>query len=502
MKKLSKNMIFSIIYKIIYIITGFIVQKYVLSKFGSDINGLYSSISQFLSYLLLLESGIGTASIQALYKPLANDDWDEANSIMAATKQQYARVCGMFVLLLTALSFLIPCVVAKQVDAVLAGTLTFISGLSSIITYAFLGKYKVLLTADNRIGFVYALDSCLNLASCAGRLVAIKFDQSIVVVQSVLVVSAIAKALIVYIYVKRHYQKLCFKTKPNNKAISQRWSVLIHQIAGLVVNHTDVTILTVLSTLQNVSIYSVYNYVFSNISNIINTTFSQAITASFGRLTAGSQENYNKAFKLFETLFNWILFAILSTALTMILPFISLYTASLEDTKDYMVPVIAILFCVCQIMNLVRIPAITTINAYGWFKATQKGAIIEAIINIVVSLSLVPFLGMKGLLLGTVASYFFRTQDLILFVYKKCGIKYRRLVSVFLGNLVGIFAVNFVTFYMYPIKVTGWFDWIFKAFAVFVVNLIIFFTINYISSDKDFNKFLGSIFRRAFKKKV
>ena len=91
MKHLGKNMILSIICKVIMIVTGLIVQKYVLSSFGSDINGLYSSITQFLTYLILLESGIGTASIQALYKPLASSNWDSVSAVIAATKQHYEK---------------------------------------------------------------------------------------------------------------------------------------------------------------------------------------------------------------------------------------------------------------------------------------------------------------------------------------------------------------------------------------------------------------------------
>ena len=67
---------------------------------------------------------------------------------------------------------------------------------------------------------------------------------------------------------------------------------------------------------------------------------------------------------------------------------------------DFWLPV---LFAAILLMNHIRVPAILVINAKGDFKETQKGAVIESVINIVVSLLLflLTDLGMYGLLLGS-----------------------------------------------------------------------------------------------------
>ena len=39
--------------------------------YGSDVNGLVSSITQFLGYIALVEGGVGGVIRAALYKPLA-----------------------------------------------------------------------------------------------------------------------------------------------------------------------------------------------------------------------------------------------------------------------------------------------------------------------------------------------------------------------------------------------------------------------------------------------
>ena len=52
------NIIANIILQLTNIVSWFIIPKIILSNFGSDVNGLVSSITQFLSYITLVEGGI------------------------------------------------------------------------------------------------------------------------------------------------------------------------------------------------------------------------------------------------------------------------------------------------------------------------------------------------------------------------------------------------------------------------------------------------------------
>ena len=54
-KTIIKNILSSFIYQAITIVYGFIVPVMIIKKFGSEVNGLISSIAQFLAYISLLE---------------------------------------------------------------------------------------------------------------------------------------------------------------------------------------------------------------------------------------------------------------------------------------------------------------------------------------------------------------------------------------------------------------------------------------------------------------
>ena len=73
-KKLSYNILFSLLLQIVAVINSFITSKITINYFGSEINGLVSSINQFLNYISLLEGGVGTVIMAQLYKPIYEND--------------------------------------------------------------------------------------------------------------------------------------------------------------------------------------------------------------------------------------------------------------------------------------------------------------------------------------------------------------------------------------------------------------------------------------------
>lgn len=55
-KKVILNIVSSLMLQITLLICGFVVPKLIITNFSSNVNGLISSITQFLAYISLLES--------------------------------------------------------------------------------------------------------------------------------------------------------------------------------------------------------------------------------------------------------------------------------------------------------------------------------------------------------------------------------------------------------------------------------------------------------------
>lgn len=486
MRSASKNMLMSIIARLISLITGLIVQRYLLLAFGSTLNGLTTSINQAMAYLVLLEAGLGTASVQALYDPLASNDWKRVSGILTATGKEYKKISAIFLAFLIGVSVVIPLAVSGEVEFATAGLLTIITGGSYIISYIMGGKYKTLLDADRKIYVLYILDSISVIASCVFRVIALNAGQGIVIVQLINLACIFIKNIGYVCYVKINYKKVDYKQVPDMKAIGKRWNVLIHSLAGIVVNNTDIIILTLFGSLKIVSVYGVYNMVFSQLSSVIQTTFMQAPQSSFGQLYQKNRKKFKQAFELYEFIVTLVLFIICSIALTLISPFVELYTSGVSDA-DYIDIVLPILFASILLMNQIRIPSLITINVAGHFKETQGGAIIEAIINISVSLMLFFFtnLGLYGLLIGTICSYLFRTVDVIIYTHRnlvKSSICH--MVRNFIINLLTMIAIYSVFNLSVSIHTQSVIEWVIKAIGVSLITIFVYGAINYLFNKK------------------
>lgn len=470
----------SILARAVALITGMVTQRYILLAFGSSLNGLTSSITQVMSYLVLLEAGLGTASIQALYTPLAAGDWKKISGIFTATGAEYRKITALFLALLLAAALLLPLAVAGEVDYVTAGLLTLITGGSYVVSYIMGGKYKAILSADRRMYVLYMLDIITLLLSCILRVKALQMGLGIVFVQTLNLGTILIKNAGYLLYVKRRYKRIDSKASPDFPSISKRWSVLVHHLAGIVVNHTDILILTLFADLKTVSVYSVYNMVFSQLSGMLQSTFFQAPQSSFGKAFNQGMKGYQAMYHAYETLFTILLLGISAIALMMILPFVSIYTRGVADVQ-YIDPVLPILFCLILLMNQLRTPALMTISVAGAFQDTQKGALIEAAMNLTVSLLLFfcTDLGLYGLLLGTICSYIYRTSDVISFVYHKIlGEKATSYIRLVLSNAAVMMLLCLAFYIIRPVQSASYGEWLLNAVAVSGITIIVFMLAN------------------------
>ena len=86
-KKLLKNTIASITFEVTTLICGFILPRLILRYYGSQVNGLVNSITQFLQIIALFDMGVGAVVQSTLYKPLAENDNGLISKIVKSAKR-------------------------------------------------------------------------------------------------------------------------------------------------------------------------------------------------------------------------------------------------------------------------------------------------------------------------------------------------------------------------------------------------------------------------------
>ena len=86
-KQAFLNTLMSFLLQLILAVSGIFLPRFFIEAYGSPVNGLVTSIGQFITYMSLVEAGVGTAGTVALYKPLADGDRGEVSAIVSAAKR-------------------------------------------------------------------------------------------------------------------------------------------------------------------------------------------------------------------------------------------------------------------------------------------------------------------------------------------------------------------------------------------------------------------------------
>ena len=91
-KKLILNTFTGILKQAVTVICGFILPRYMLLYYGSSINGLVSSITNFLGFISLLDMGVGAVIQANLYKPLADKDSARIRELVLSSERFFRKL--------------------------------------------------------------------------------------------------------------------------------------------------------------------------------------------------------------------------------------------------------------------------------------------------------------------------------------------------------------------------------------------------------------------------
>ena len=470
-----RNLWWGLLGNVITSLVAIVIPRLFIVNYGSEVNGLLTSIRQIYVYLALLEAGVGDASVIALYGPIGRRDHKAANEILAATHYYYKKIGFIYAAAIIALGLIYPLLLNTDIPYSVCCLVILLQGSGSVISYLFQGKYNMLLRVDNRNYVTTNLGTVTSVLTDICRIGLLMMGRSIVAVQASYLAFNLIKMLYIAWYIRRNYPWIDLSVKPNFQAISQKSAVLVHQVSSLVFSHTDVLILTFVSGLKTVSLYSMYATIYGMVSNIITIT-TNSVQSVLGQAFHNDQEKYILMQDTFETYYLALVFGLFAIASIFILPFMKLYTAGADiNYIDYKLP---ILFGAYHLLTYGRTSANLIISFAGKFKETQWRAWLETIINLAVSFACVFRFGIYGVLFGTIAALLYRANDIIIYA-NKIVLKrspwptYRR----WLIN-AGIFAVSVFLFVRMPLRLDSYLWLLLNAIWVSAVVLAVFFIIN------------------------
>ena len=348
-KRLAYNTISSLIYQITTIVCGFILPRLILTAFGSDVNGLVNSITQFLGIISFLELGVGAVVQSSLYKPLAEHNEAQVSRIVKSANRFFRTIAGILLVYVIFLLLFYPTFAKQSFGYGYTATLILVISISSFAQYYFGIVNRLLLTADQH-GYV----------QYSAQTVAVILNTT-----------------------------MCF--------------VLIKLGCGI-----QMVKLTTFASLSAVSIYSVYYLVVKGVKQLF-LSMTNGIQSLMGELWArGNEGELKELFAWTEWVIHTGTIFVFGVAAITVVPFVEVYTKGVTDA-DYMQPLFAALLVAANAGHCLRLPYNLMILAAGHYKETQRNYIVAAVLNIVISVLVVSCFGLIGVAIGTLIAMCYQT---------------------------------------------------------------------------------------------
>ena len=472
------NIVFGFSTQIIILALGIIVPRLILVGYGSETNGLLNTVTQIYSYVALLEAGIGTATIQALYKPITQNDKREISGILVATRTYYRKITFFYFLCVIVLALISPFAISSNLDKKIISLVVLFNGLAGVISFYYVATFKQLLIAEGKNYITSNITFVIQVCSYLAKIILANLQVNVVYLQLSYLLINVLQVAIYQTYFNRKYKWIDYSCEPNNKALKQKNAFLVHEITLTVFNSTDTIVLSTMCGLTTASIYAVYNLVFSGLQTLISTLFN-SIKFSLGQTYHENREKYIRMNDAFDGFYLAFVFSLISVCYFLILPFISLYTKGVSDA-NYLDSKLPVLFCMIQLLSASRAVSSNLINVAQHAKETIWRSILEAGINIVVSVFLVKQVGIYGVLLGTITALLYRTNDMVIYAnikilkrlpfrtYYTLGINFILFLGVMISNkIINIQIKSYMAFVVYGVLLT-----IIMMSLYFMINII------------------------------
>ena len=475
-KLLAKNTMASLLAQVTVLVCGFILPRFFLQSFGSEVNGMVNSIAQFLGVISFLELGVGAVVESALYKPLAEKNNEEISKVMASANKFFQRLAQILAVYVIVLIFIYPFITNQGFGFLYTATLILAISISSFAQYYFGITNALLLNADQHGYIQYnaqTITVILNTVMCVAL---ISVGGSVQLVKLVSSLIFLIRPIALRLYVDKKY-KIDWHIHYDDEPIKQKWNGVAQHIAAVVLDGTDTIVLTILSTLSNVSIYSVYSLVVRGVKTLF-LSMTNGIQALIGELWAKHElKRLNDFFALVEWVIHTGTTFVFSCTAALIVPFVQVYTLGITDA-NYIQPIFAVLLTMANAMHCLRLPYNIMVLAAGHYRQTQKNYIVAAVLNIVVSVLTVKAWGLIGVAIGTLAAMAYQTVWLAVYdskhfifwpiknVAKQFAVDVLSAVLILaLGSFIGM-------------NETSYIGWIFMAVKVAVCAFLIMALIN------------------------
>ncbi len=395
-----KNVLSVVIPYFIIGVLGFVKSKVFVTSFNDDIYSLNQLFFQIIGYFSLAEAGFETFIMQKYYKAFSKGDKDEVNNIYS-TSVLHFRGLGLIIFAAGFIvMFFVHFLTKAEVDGTYLKLIFILFVVKNIIDY-FMMCPRIVLNSDQKAFKTNLLVNATRILENTADIVLALLGVDYLIILLPGIAIRIIFNLLINRKVYREYpwlKRAHHKYKPQYlKGMS---NLIYQRIAGILNSNTDIILISTFVDPVSVIIYTSYNYITKFVGDTlyviatsVTPSFANAVNEGDSEKSFGIFNEMNMSFFFVASFFSVVLADVLD-------PFVALWMG-----EKYLITRLGLFLMLFIMFDSIGKRMVTiVVNALGLFRETKIPVIMETVINFITSIVLVQFIGLPGVLIGTVAA--------------------------------------------------------------------------------------------------
>lgn len=473
-------MIYSLLASAVTAILSLVLNNFIIKIYGAEINGLVSTLTQFVSMFSILEGGFTTAALVATYEPIVKKRTDTLNDILYTIQRKMLYI-GMVI---TAISLVAGSIYIFFLNTPLSYGRTYslllISVLNTSLSLCVMSKHSILLQGNNKQYIISLISLLTRIVTWFFSMVLILKGADIVLVYGTNLVNVIFTILLLKAYEKKKYPCITFSGKYVPSMIKGTNDVFLQKIASTVFSSTDLVLISVFINLASASIYNLYFSIFALISTILGAIIQSPFN-SFGQMIhdEDGQAKLEKYFGIYQHMGIVVEGILLTITTVMIIPFAYVYTKDITEI-NYVSPILAMLLYTQIYFQMANRPFGVLLNVFGYFKMQNKQCVMSVFINILVSISFIRIWGIYSIVAGSIAGILIIVVLNIYQVYKYVISEkiFKLSLNICINYVLGLIIIMLIG--VLNISINSYGQWIIMAVIVSVMVSLIYVLFSFI----------------------
>lgn len=376
-----------------------------LYTLGAEYLGIPALYTNVITLLSVSELGFSTVITFHLYQPLAKGDHAMVRALMAFYRKVY-RVVGLVVLVLgLCLMPALPHLMTGVTDKVNIYLYYLIYLAQTVVSYLFFAYKSVLLVADQKKYLVDGAFCLVQVIFCGLQIAALVLLRSFLWYTLLSVAATAVQNMAAALLTARRYpwlqgEEATLDAPAKRNLFKAAYAMFLQRISVVIGTATDNLIISAFVSNLAVGLYSNYSMVVTTVQVVISNAV-RALTASLGDLyAAGQRERSYRVFRSLQLALCWLLTVCATCFLVLFRPFIIMWAGESYLLDNFTTAVIAFNF----LTNFLQLGVLMYRDATGLFVVGKYRSVINAVLNLVLSLLMVHPLGMAGVFLASIIS--------------------------------------------------------------------------------------------------